>query len=135
MEIYFCGSMTGSREKQENYEIIIDYLNTYGHVINDFVKDKVVIDYEPEIVFKRDSSNLNKTDILIADISVTSTGVGFELGYIYHLNKPVLVVYDENMSAPSTLPRGADKFIVRSYKTIEDEKKIIDEFINNIPKK
>ena len=132
MKIYFCGSMTGSREKQENYEQIIDYLKIFGTILNEFVADKVVKDYEPSVVFKRDYSNMNNADICIADISIPSTGVGFELGVMYSLNVKTLVLYDENMKLPSSLPRGADKFAVKSYKTIEEEKEIIKNFIENL---
>lgn len=129
MKVYFCGSMTGSREKQENYEIIIDFINEFATVINPFVKDKEVIDYDPEYIFKRDSANMKACDIVVADITIPSTGVGFELGNFYNLDKPVLVVYDENFPSPSTLPRGADKFLVKSYNTIEEEKNIIKAFL------
>ena len=132
MKIYFCGSMTGSREKQANYEEIIKYLNTFGKVLNEFVGDKKVTDYKPENVFARDTENMKNSDVCIADISVPSTGVGFELGYFYHLNVPVLLVYDENMPLPSSLPRGADKFKVVSYSTIQEEKNKLKEFLENI---
>ena len=52
MKLYFCGSMTGSREKQENYERIINYLKNYGTILNEFVADKIVKDYEPEVVLQ-----------------------------------------------------------------------------------
>lgn len=132
MKIYFCGSMTGSREKQANYEEIIKYLNTFGNVLNEFVGDKKVTDYKPENVFARDTENMKNSDVCIADISVPSTGVGFELGYFYHLDTRVLLVYDENMPLPSSLPRGADKFKVVSYKDIEDEKSKLKEFLESI---
>ena len=132
MKIYFCGSMTCGREKQENYEQVINYLKKFGSVLNEFVADKIVKDYEPSVVFKRDYTNMNSADICIADISVPSTGVGFELGMMYNLNVKTLVLYDENMKLPSSLPRGADKFVVKSYKTIEEEKDIIKNFIENL---
>lgn len=132
MKIYFCGSMTGSREKQANYEEIIKFLNSMGNVLNDFVGDKVVTDYEPKNVFARDTANMKASDVCIADISVPSTGVGFELGYFYHLDTPVLLVYDENMPLPSSLPRGSDKFSVVSYNSLEDEKNKIKNFLENI---
>ena len=65
MKIYFCGSMTGSREKQENYEQIIGYLKSFGTILNEFVADKVVKDYEPSVVFKRDYTNMNSAEIML----------------------------------------------------------------------
>jgi len=132
VKIYFCGSMTGSRQKQANYEEIIRFLKGYGEVLNEFVADKKVVDYEPSIVFKRDYSNMKIADICIADISIASTGVGFELGIFYNLDVPVLVLFDENLPLPSSLPRGTDKFTVLSYKSIENEKNIIEKFFKTL---
>ena len=129
MKIYFCGSMTGDRSKQKNYEEIINYLKNYGTILNDFVADKTVTDYEPEYVFNRDSNNMKNADVVVADISIPSTGVGFELGYFYHLEKPVLTVYDSSYKLPTSLVRGADTFTVKSYSSIEEEKEIINKFI------
>lgn len=131
MNIYFCGSMTGSREKQANYEEVINYLKTYGNVLNEFVADKQVTDFNPRIVFERDYANMQKADIVIADITLPSTGVGFELGNFFHMNKKVLVLYDNNYPAPSSLPRGCNKFVVYPYNAISEELDIIKNFIQN----
>lgn len=129
MKLYFCGSMTGSREKQENYEQIINYLKNYGTILNEFVADKIVKDYEPEVVFNRDYNNMNNADVCIADISIPSTGVGFELGVFHMLKTKTLVVYDENMPLPSSLPRGCNNFTIKSYKDINEEIEIIKNFL------
>lgn len=131
MKIYFCGSMTHNRDKQPFYEEIINYLAQYGEVVNAFVKDKVVTNYDPEIVFKRDTNNLVIADILIADVSCPSCGVGYEIGYWKHLNKRTLIIYDENLPLPSALILGDASITIKSYNNVLEAKNIITEFVNN----
>lgn len=128
MNIYFCGSMTGSQEKMADYKELIDYLENYGNVLNKFVGKKI-IDMDSEEIYKRDTSNLKQADILIADVTIISTGVGFELGFADMLDINTLLIYDENKPLPSSLILGNPKFLKKSYNTIEDAKKIIRDFI------
>ncbi len=134
MNIYFCGSMTHSQEKMEFYKELIDYLEQYGSVLNKFVGEKIV--YKDNLdISKRDTSNLKNADILIADVSVLSLGVGFELGYADLLPIKTLIIYDDAYPTPSGLILGNPNFAIESYKTIDDAKKIVDEFCKEVTKK
>lgn len=128
MNIYFCGSMTHSQVKMNDYKELIDYLEQYGNVLNKFVGEKIV-DYNPSDIYKRDTSNLKNADILIADVSIVSTGVGFELGYADLLKIKTLVIYDEALPLPSSLIIGNNNFEVKSYKNLDEAKLIIKEFV------
>jgi len=128
MNIYFCGSMTLDHSKKKFYAKIINYLGNYGRVLNKFVGEDFV-DISPNETFKRDTHNLDSADILIADISIASLGVGFELGYFSKLNKPILLIYDEEKLLPSSLVRGIPNAIVKSYNNFDEVKIVIDKFI------
>lgn len=128
MNLYFCGSMTSSQEKMGDYKELIDSMENYGNVLNKFVGEKIVNE-EPLDIYKRDTGNLRKAEKLVADVSVVSTGVGFELGYADLLNIPTLIIYDSNMPLPSALIIGNDKFQVKSYRNLDEAKAIIKEFL------
>lgn len=128
MNIYFCGSMTGSQEKMTDYNELINYLDNYGNVLNKFVGEKI-IDTAPERIYQRDTDNLKQADILIADVTIISTGVGYELGYADLCDIKTLIIYEENKPLPSSLILGNPKFIKKSYKSIEEAKQIIKDFI------
>ena len=130
MNIYFCGSMTGSQEKMEDYKELINYLKNYGNVLNEFVGEKIVED-DADKIYLRDTSNLKKADVLIADVSIISTGVGFELGYADLLPIKSLVIYDNSIELPSALILGNPNFTVKSYNSIDEAKQIIKEFMTN----
>lgn len=129
MNIYFGGSMTGSQEKMNDYKKLIGVLKNYGTVLNPFVGEKMT-QKEPLCVYNRDTENLQKTDILIADVSIPSTGVGFELGYADLLNIKTIIIYDKKYPLPSALILGNPKFIVNGYNTIEEAENIIKNSFN-----
>ncbi|MBE6140329.1 MAG: hypothetical protein E7172_02200 [Firmicutes bacterium] len=129
MNIYFCGSMTHSQEKREFYKSLIEYLNSFGEVLNPFVGEKMV-EKKAIDIYKRDTNNLKNADILIADVSVVSTGVGFELGYADLLKIKTLIIYDENYPTPSSLILGNPNFVIKSYKSLDEAINICSEFIN-----
>lgn len=132
MNIYFCGSMTFDHSKADDYKEMINRLENYGHVLNKFVGDKQVHDLDAKDVFLRDTSNLNKADILVADVSVVSMGVGFEIGYFVNKNKPMLILYDKNKPLPSASVRGISNSKLVGYASITDALNSVDEFMKNI---
>ena len=128
MNIYFCGSMTGSQEKMYDYKELIEYLKNYGTVLNEFVGEKI-IDSDPNYIYKRDVNNLKQADIVVADVSIISTGVGFELGYADNLNIRTLLIYDINKNSPSSLVLGNPNFTKMPYRNIEEAKENIKKFM------
>ena len=45
---------------------------------------------EPRDIYNRDVNWIQESDMLIAEVSTPSHGVGYEIGYALDLNKPVL---------------------------------------------
>ena len=101
MKIYLSGAIRGGRELQSNYQIIHDYLKENGHeILTHHVASPNVLEIEKSIpdveIFAQDIKWLQECDTLIAEVSVPSTGVGYEIAYALKLNKPVLAIYEEN---------------------------------------
>lgn len=73
---------------------------------------------------------LNDTNIVVAEVTNPSLGVGYELAMAENLNKKILCLYrpsqGKNLSA---MIRGNAKFKVIDYKTLKDARIIIDKFI------
>ena len=96
MKIYFAGSIKGGRENQKIYEIIVKFLESHGHkVLTKHVARPDVVELESrkskEAIFSRDLKWLHEADILIADVSIPSLGVGWEIAYFSRvLRKPVV---------------------------------------------
>ncbi len=133
MNIYFSGSMTSGQDKLQDYQEMIKTLEKYGVLLNKYVGE-IIKDIKPSDSYKRDTTNLKKADALIADITIASTGVGFELGYADNLQIPTLILYDEAQKLPSASVRGNPHFSVHGYKTITEAQEIIKDFLEKIAK-
>ena len=105
LKIYFGGSIKGGRSKVEDYKKIVDYLKTIGTVLDEHVADPNLQASGESItsteIYNRDVSWINECDILIAEVTVPSLGVGYEIGYAESLNKRIICLYqnDESISA------------------------------------
>ena len=100
MNIYFACSITGGREFEGMYQELMAALLADGHVIpTAHLADSGVTALEakvsPEEVYARDVAWIQAADALIAEVSVPSHGVGYEVGYALDAGKPVLCLARE----------------------------------------
>jgi len=98
MKIYFSGSISGGREHEAIYQHLVVRLQAQGHdVLSAHVADPVAIEYEkdasPREVFERDVAWVDECEVMIAEVSTPSLGVGYEYGRAVQQGKPVLCVY------------------------------------------
>ena len=135
MKIYFAGSIRGGREDAQLYENIIAYLEEKGQVLTEHV-GSTDLSWEGETsrkdeeIYNRDIKWLQSADIVVAEVTTPSLGVGYELGIAEKLNIPVLCLYrqkyEKNLSA---MVKGNTIFTCRKYKELMDAQKWIDDFI------
>lgn len=100
MYIYFACSITGGREFEGVYQDLIRALLSDGHTIpTAYLADSGVTALEakvsPQEVYGRDVAWIEAAAALIAEVSVPSHGVGYEVGYALQLGKPVLCLAQE----------------------------------------
>jgi nucleoside 2-deoxyribosyltransferase len=133
MKIYFAGSITGGRGDKEIYLKIITLLQEYGQVLTEHVGDADLSHMgemkEKEFIFNRDMDWLRASDVVVAEVTTPSLGVGYEIGLAETLNKKVLCLYRElPEKSLSAMVRGNKLFKIKEYKTIEDLPEIFREF-------
>jgi len=95
MNIYFACSITGGREVEPVYQALTGALIEDGHVVptahlaesHVVVLEKMV---KPREVYERDVAWILACDALVAEVSVPSHGVGYEIGFALSEGKPVL---------------------------------------------
>ena len=123
LKIYFGGSIKGGRSKVEDYKKIVDYLKNVGTVLDEHVADLNLKStgetIGPVEIYKRDVNWINECDILIAEVTVPSLGVGYEIGYAESLNKKIICLYqaNENLSA---MIKGNENITQISYNNIDE---------------
>ncbi|MFX0122618.1 MAG: nucleoside 2-deoxyribosyltransferase [Candidatus Hodarchaeota archaeon] len=101
MKIYLSGAIRGGRDLQNNYQIIHEYLLENGHeILTHHVASPNVIEIEQSMtdteIYTQDIIWLQECKTVIAEVSVPSTGVGYEIAYALTLDKPVLAVYEKD---------------------------------------
>ena len=132
MKMYFAGDIRSGREKVGDYKKIVDELEKYGEVLTKHIADVNLSvkgeNLTPEEIYLRDIKWLEESDIVFAEITVPSLGVGYELAYAESKNKKVICVY-ENDKNISGMIRGNKKFIQIPYTTVEELIKKIHEIL------
>lgn len=134
MKIYFAGSIRGGRDDKELYSEIIKKLSVLGTVATEHIGNKELSSYgETQLsnkdICSRDIEWLTESDIIIAEVTTASTGVGYELGIAEKLQKKILCLYREQEEKRlSAMIAGNPHFFVRAYKDLEDLDKIFAEF-------
>jgi len=126
MKIYFSGSIRGGRDHAEWYDFIVKNLNSFGMVNSEFVADKNLTSYgnielSDSDIYQRDIDLIKDSDIVIADVTIPSLGVGYELAYAEKLSKKIFCLshYIEGKKV-SAMIAGNNNFTVFSYKNRED---------------
>lgn len=99
MNIYFACSITGGRDNEHVYQALTAALLADGHEVpTAYLADSSVMHLEalvsPQDVYERDVEWIRLADAVIAEVSVPSHGVGYEVGYALNLEKPVLCLFE-----------------------------------------
>jgi len=132
MRIYFSGSIRGASADRETYRIIVDHLKRYGTVLTEHVVEANEYDEsEPDDreIYKRDLEWLKSADVLVAEVTSPSLGVGYEIGKAEEYGIPVLCLYNELRGRRlSAMIDGNDHLVVKSYKIVQEIHKIIDNY-------
>lgn len=135
MKIYFAGSIRGGREDAVIYLQIIDYLKTFGEVLTEHVGDQNLTDLGDDgptdkYIHDRDLDWLQSADILVAEVTTVSMGVGYEIGRAVESGKKVLCLFrPESGKNLSAMIAGCDNLTLVNYSDLEEVKKGILSFI------
>ncbi len=134
MKIYFAGSIRGGRQDSEIYLQIINYLKNFGDVLTEHIGDSNLTDRGEKIdakaIHDRDVKWMLEADIIIAEATIPSLGVGYEIGRAVENNKKVLVLFrNENDRKLSGMIKGCQKLTVSEYSNLSEAKKAIEQFL------
>jgi len=138
MKIYFAGSIRGGRNDKEFYLRLILYLQQRGDVLTEhvgnqgltFIGEEGLTD---ESIYDRDMAWLNATDVVVAEVSTPSLGVGYEIAKAESLGKPILCLWKNNPNKRLSAMIGGSRNIKKeTYDTFEEAIKAIDYFFGTL---
>lgn len=135
-KVYFAGSIRGGREDAQLYKDAIEHIQQTDTVLTEHVGDLSRSIHEQErdrdnLIYTQDTNWLKECDLVIAECTRPSLGVGYELAYAENLNKPVYVFYRPEMCQLSAMIKGDQYFHISTYSTKEE----LFQKINNILQK
>jgi nucleoside 2-deoxyribosyltransferase len=135
MIIYCAGPIRGNTKYRNDFKEIILHIKSLGHTALSEVNEDFnsSIPLTEKQIFKRDIKWIEKSSLLIAEVSGASLGVGFEISYaLYKEKMPVLALYNKDVESVSAMIAGCSSALltVKKYSDSEQLRKIITEFIN-----
>lgn len=138
MKIYFAGSIRGGREDIGLYAQIIKMLQKYGEVLTEHVADPNLtangeLNLNDEQIYIRDTDWIKESDLIVAEVTHPSLGVGYELGLAEKLGIKTICLY---RSTPNTrlsaMIRGNKSYQVNDYKEISEVPEILLKYFRSL---
>jgi len=97
LNIYFAGAIRGGRGDADLYAGLIRHLGRFGRVLTVHVGDAALLREEKFLsegeIFQRDMEWLRAADLMVAEVSTPSLGVGFEIAMAQALAKEIFCLY------------------------------------------
>ena len=135
MKIYFAGAIRGGRSDQTLYARLIDHLSRFGQVLTEHVGLADVTgageeDMTDQRIFMRDMDWLRSADVIVAEVTTPSLGVGYELGRAEALGKPVLCLFRPGTGISlSAMLAGNAAFECAEYTEWDELRAHVDRFL------
>lgn len=123
--VYFAGSIRGGRGDAELYRRMIALISETDTVLTEHVGDLSLSALEGETdhdraIYEQDTAWIRECDLLIAECTNPSLGVGYELAYAESLKKPCFVFYDRTRGNLSAMIKGDPFYTVFAYEKEEE---------------
>jgi len=136
-KIYFAGSIRGGRDDQEIYFAVIKELGKYGTVLTEHLGSKELgVQGEhtntDTFIFKRDMDWVREADVIVAEVSTPSLGVGYELGQAEAMGKQILCLYRPSEGKRlSAMVAGNNYVQIEEYQTLKDVVELFSGYFNS----
>ena len=140
MKVFLSGSIRGGRQMLTTYQHICKFLKSKGadvlswHVADPELEGKEAKMSEQQI-YDRDIGLLKRSDCLIAEVTIPSIGVGYEICSGLGMGLPVLCVHKSEANVSAMLLGNSDRNMsVEKYTNDEQLENIISGFIGSVEK-
>ena len=132
-KVYFAGSIRGGRADAELYSQLIAHIKKTAVVLTEHIGDLSLSLLEDERhdkeIYRQDTAWLHECDLVIAECTNPSLGVGYELAYAQNLGKPCHILYRRSQTNLSAMISGTDYFVLHPYESPSQAFAIIDEIL------
>ena len=138
MNVYFACSITGGRQDELAYQRLVAALQEHGHIVPTAqLASPEAIHLEgvatPEEVYTRDVGWIKECDLLVAEVSTPSHGVGYEIAFALSLDKKVFCLHRQGGKVSKMiLGNPHPQLTIRSYATIEQAVRLLNTYLESL---
>lgn len=138
MKIYFAGSIRGGNEDANFYSQLIKKLQEHGTVLTEHIGESSYLSKKGKSmtraeIYAQDMGWLMESDVVVADVTTPSLGVGYELAKAEEMNKKLLCLFREGSGKNlSAMVGGNPSFLIVNYSDITSASQAIDSFFKDL---
>ena len=138
MNIYFSCSITGGRNDQAAYAALVEALLADGHEVpTAHLSDQNVLEEEavvsPQSVYERDVAWIKGCDVVVAEVSTPSHGVGYEIALAEGYGKPVLCCFRQGRRVSKMITGNSNPALkVVTYQTDKELVSNVRDFLSRL---
>lgn len=134
--VYFACSIRGGGDTSSYHDIIANIKQTGGHVLSEiFVNDAISLQGSPlpdKEIYQRDTGWIQQADVVIAEVTNPSLGVGYELAYAETRGIPILCLFNKDSDKKlSAMISGNDNLQVVYYSRRDSNMAAIETFLTS----
>lgn len=122
MKIFFNASLSGRKEFNSSYDLIISEIERLGHKLDSPIKaGRTIVDRQHESgdeaakYYRKLIRSITNADICVFEVSFPSTGIGHEISSAMNMNKPVIALHISGKQPYVLEAMQSDKLQVVSY--------------------
>ena len=121
MKIYFAASIRGGREDEQLYRDLISAMQRFGTVLTEHIAHPrdIEMGMTDREVYDRDMAWLVQSDVVVAEVTTPSLGVGYELAWAEHHGKPVLCLFRPSSGRRLSAMLAGPGVTVVEYETVD----------------
>lgn len=144
MKVYFSATITDDEQYKSSYKKILNILKQGKHDIYEYGSDqldtsKILSQSDDEIlkIYRELDKFLKQADVYIADISLPSVAIGYEISQAIVLRKPVLALINEKSSFQplATIKGNKSRYLELEKYNVDTLPKILKDFMKKSKKK
>ncbi len=137
MKIFFTYKLKGSLDNDNKYIKLTEHLKKYGTILSENIRLKNVgvsgQKLSDDQILKRNIDLIKESDVLIADVTNASLGVGYQIHFAKTINKKIICLYNRQVKCElSSIINGDKNLIIINYDDIDDVIIKIDNIICNL---
>ncbi len=138
MKMFLTASIYGRKKYEANYQKIVSLIQKMGHqvmadhILNEENEDHTEWKKQQQADFHHwAASEIQKADIVLAEVSYNSTSVGYMVALAVNAGKPVIIFHcgTEEPHLFKALEKDNERVVIVRYKSIEELDQKVPEII------